>query len=105
FEFLVHLVFGLIALVCLPIVLIYDGRQVPHTQLRPKVLAAEKLREFLTVTGRGGEEYLAANGSVESLQRRPGGWIPVTVGIIGILLGTVSALGAFAASIMLVSLS
>lgn len=105
FEFLVHLVFGLIALVCLPIVLLFDGRQVPRTQLRPKVLAAEKLREFLTITGRGGEEYLAADGSVESLQRRPGGWVPVTVGIIGILLGTVSALGAFAASIMLVSLS
>lgn len=105
FEFLVHLFFGLIALVCLPIVLVLDGRRVPRTQLRPKVLAAEKLREFLTVTGRGGEEFLAADGSVESLQRRPGGWVPVTVGIIGILIGTVSVLGAFAASIMLVSLA
>ncbi|KHS51290.1 histidine kinase [Brevibacterium linens] len=105
FEFLVHLFFGLIALVCLPIVLVLDGRRVPRKQLRPKVLAAEKLREFLTVTGHGGEEFLAADGSVESLQRRPGGWIPVTVGFIGILIGTVSVLGAFAASIMLVSLA
>ena len=105
FEFLVHLAFGFVGLVCLPIVLAFDGRRVPRTQLRPKVLAAEKLREFLTVSGRGGEEYLAADGSVESLQRRPGGWIPVTVGIIGILIGTVSTLGAIAASIMLVSLS
>ncbi len=105
FEFLIHLVFGFVGLVCLPIVLAFDGRRVPRTQLRPKVLAAEKLREFLTVSGRGGEEYLAADGSVESLQRRPGGWIPVTVGIIGILIGTVSTLGAIAASIMLVSLS
>ncbi|UVI35758.1 sensor histidine kinase [Brevibacterium spongiae] len=105
FEFLVHIVFGLVAFVCLPIVLFFDGRRVPRKQLRPKVLAAEKLREFLTVTGHGGEEFLAADGSVESLQRRSGGWIPVTVGLIGILLGTVSVLGAVAASFMLVSLS
>ncbi|MGC2975268.1 sensor histidine kinase [Brevibacterium sp. FAM 25378] len=104
-EIFVHIAFGLVAFVCLPIVLLFDGRRVPRKQLRPKVLAAEKLREFLTVTGHGGEEYLAADGSVESLQRRPGGWIPVTVGIIGILIGTVSTLGAIAASIMLVSLS
>ncbi|TNM54097.1 histidine kinase [Brevibacterium sediminis] len=105
FEFFIHLVFGVIALVCLPFVLVFDGRRVPRRQLRPKVLAAEKLREFLTVTGHGGEEFLAADGSVESLQRRPGGWVPVTVGIIGVLIGTVSTLGAFAASIMLVSLA
>lgn len=105
FEFFIQLVFGVIALVCLPFVLVFDGRRVPRRQLRPKVLAAEKLREFLTVTGHGGEEFLAADGSVESLQRRPGGWVPVTVGISGILIGTVSTLGAFAASIMLVSLA
>ncbi|WP_181274988.1 sensor histidine kinase [Brevibacterium oceani] len=104
-ELLIHIVFGLVALACLPIVLFFDGRRVPRKQLRPKVLAAEKLREFLTVTGHGGEEFLAADGSVESLQRRPGGWVPVTVGIIGILIGTVSTLGAFAASVMLISLS
>lgn len=104
-ELFVHFDFGLIALVCLPVVLFHDGRQVPRNQLRPKVLAAEKLREFLTSTGRGGEEFLAADGSVEALQRRPGGWVPVTVGIIGILFGTVSVLGAVAASIILVSLS
>ena len=105
FEFLVHLVFGFIAFICLPVVLLFDGRRVPRKQLRPKVLAAEKLREFLTVTGHGGEEFLAADGSVEALQRRPGGWVTVTVGIIGLLLGTVSALGFFAASLILVSLS
>jgi signal transduction histidine kinase len=105
FEFLIHLVFGLMALICLPIVLLFDGRRIPRKQLRPKVLAAEKLREFLTVSGRGGEEFLAADGSVESLQRRPGGWVPVTIGLIGILCGTISALGACAASIMLVSLA
>ncbi|WP_169253430.1 histidine kinase [Brevibacterium sp. 'Marine'] len=104
-EIFVHIVFGLVSFVCLPIVLLFDGRRIPRQQLRPKVLASEKLREFLTVTGHGGDEFLAADGSVESLQRRPGGWIPVTVGIIGILLGTVSILGAFAASIMLISLS
>ena len=104
-EIFVHIVFGLVSFVCLPIVLLFDGRRIPRKQLRPKVLASEKLREFLTVTGHGGDEFLAADGSAESLQRRPGGWIPVTVGIIGILLGTVSILGALAASIMLVSLS
>lgn len=104
-EIFVHIVFGLAAFVCLPIVLVFDGRRVPRKQLRPKVLAAEKLREFLTVTGHGGDEFLAADGSVESLQRRPGGWVPVIVGIIGILLGTVSILGPFAASAMLISLS
>ncbi len=104
-EIFVHIVFGLVSFVCLPIVLVFDGRRIPRKQLRPKVLASEKLREFLTVTGHGGDEFLAADGSVESLQRRPGGWIPVTVGIVGILLGTVSILGAFAASIMLISLS
>src|SRR5699024_3321337 len=55
--------------------------------------------------GRGGEEFLAADGSVESLQRRPGGWVPITIGLAGILFGTVSALGAPAAAIILVSLS
>ncbi|WP_166974503.1 sensor histidine kinase [Brevibacterium atlanticum] len=105
FELLVHFVCGFIGLVCLPVVLFFDGRRIPRKQLRPKVLAAEKLREFLTVTGHGGEEFLASDGSVESLQRRPGGWVPVTVGIIGILLGTLSVLGAFAASFMLVSLA
>ncbi len=104
-EIFVHIVFGLVSFVCLPIVLVFDGRRVLRKQLRPKVLAAEKLREFLTVTGHGGDEFLASDGSVESLQRRPGGWVPVTVGIIGLLLGTVSILGAFAASIMLISLS
>lgn len=104
-ELFIHIALGIIAFACLPIVLFFDGRRVPRKQLRPKVLAAEKLREFLTVTGHGGEEFLAADGSVESLQRRAGGWVPVTVGIIGILLGTISILGAFAASLMLVSLS
>jgi signal transduction histidine kinase len=104
-EMFVHIVFGLAALACLPIVLLFDGRQIPRRQLRPKVLAAEKLREFLTAAGRGGDEFLAADGSVESLQRRPGGWVPVAVGIIGILLGNISVLGAFAAAIMIVSLS
>ncbi|WP_198587577.1 histidine kinase, partial [Brevibacterium epidermidis] len=104
-EIFVHIIFGLVSFVCLPIVLVFDGRRVPRKQLRPKVLAAEKLREFLTVTGHGGEEFLAVDGSVESLQRRPGGWIPVTIGFIGILLGTVSILGAFAAAVMLISLS
>lgn len=104
-ELFVHFVFGLIALACLPIVLLFDGRRVLRKQLRPKVLAAEKLREFLTVTGHGGDEFLDADGSVESLQRRAGGWVPVTVGIIGLLLGTVSVLGAFAASLILISLS
>ena len=104
-EIFVHIIFGLVSFVCLPIVLVFDGRRVPRKQLRPKVLAAEKLREFLTVTGHGGEEFLAVDGSVESLQRRPGGWIPVTIGFIGILLGTVSVLGAFAAAVMLISLS
>ena len=104
-ELLVHFVFGLVSLICLPLVLFFDGRRVPRKQLRPKVLAAEKLGEFLTVTGRGGEEFLAADGSVESLQRRPGGWIPVTVGIIGLLCGTVSTVGFLAASLILVSLS
>lgn len=105
FEFLVHLAFGTVSLLCLPVVLLYDGRRVPRKQLRPKVLAAEKLREFLTVAGHGGGEFLAADGSVESLQRRPGGWVPVLVGIIGIYFGTVSVLGAAAASIMVVSLA
>lgn len=105
FEFLVHLAFGFVGLVCLPIVLAFDGRRVPRTQLRPKVLAAEKLREFLTVTGHGGEDFLAVDGSVESLQRRTGGWIPIVLGIIGIFCGTISAMGAAAASIIIVSLS
>ncbi|MGO2034863.1 MAG: sensor histidine kinase [Brevibacterium sp.] len=104
-ELFLHIGFGLIALACLPIVLICDGRRVPRRQLRPKVLAAEKLREFLTASGHGGEDFLAADGSVEALQRRPGGWVPVTVGIAGILIGTVSILGAFAASLILISLS
>ena len=104
-EIFVHIIFGLVSFVCLPIVLVFDGRRVPRKQLRPKVLAAEKMREFLTVTGHDGEEFLAVDGSVESLQRRPGGWIPVTIGFIGILLGTVSVLGAFAAAVMLISLS
>lgn len=104
-ELFLHIGFGLIALACLPIVLIFDGRRIPRRQLRPKILAAEKLREFLTTSGHGGEEFLAADGSVEALQRRPGGWVPVTFGLIGIAIGTVSVLGATAATIMLISLS
>ncbi|MDN6605073.1 sensor histidine kinase [Brevibacterium sp.] len=104
-ELLLHIIFGIIALACLPVVLCFDGRRIPRRSLRPKVLAAEKFREFLTTSGRGGEEFLAADGSVESLQRRPGGWIPVTVGLLGILVGTISLLGAFASSLILITLS
>ena len=104
-ELVVHIAFGVIALACLPIVLYFDGRTIPRKTLRPKVLAAEKFREFLTASGRGGEEFLTEDGSVESLQRRSGGWIPVAVGLLGILLGTISLLGAFAASALLITLS
>lgn len=104
-ELFVHIAFGIVALACLPIVLLFDGRTIPRKTLRPKVLAAEKFRDFLTASGRGGEEFLAEDGSVESLQRRPGGWIPVAVGLLGILLGTISLLGAVAASALLITLS
>ena len=104
-ELWLHIVFGIVALACLPIVLYFDGRTIPRKTLRPKVLAAEKFRAFLTASGRGGDEFLAADGSVESLQRRPGGWIPVAVGILGILIGTISLLGVFAASALLITLS
>ena len=104
-EVYLHIGFGTIALVCLPIVLCLDGRTIPRNTLRPKVLAAEKLREFLSTSGREGVEFLSTDDSVETLQRRPGGWVPVTIGILGILIGTVSLLGAFPASIILVSLS
>lgn len=104
-ELFVHIAFGIITLACLPIVLCLDGRTIPRKTLRPKVLAAEKFREFLTTSGRGGEEFLTEVESVESLQRRPGGWIPVTVGLLGILIGTISLLGAFAASALLITLS
>lgn len=104
-ELFLHIIFGIIALACLPFVLLFDGRTIPRKTLRPKVIAAEKLRDFLTTSGRGGEEFLAADGSVESLQRRPGGWVPVTVGLIGILLGTMSILGAAAATLILITLS
>ena len=104
-ELFVHIAFGIVALACLPIVLLFDGRTIPRKTLRPKVLAAEKFRDFLTASGLGGEEFLAEDGSVESLQRRPGGWIPVAVGLLGILLGTISLLGAVAASALLITLS
>ena len=104
-ELYLHIGLGVLTLVCLPFVLIRDGRRIPRRQLHPQVLAAEKLREHLASGGRGGEEFLAADGSVESLQRRPGGWVPITIGLAGILFGTVSALGAPAAAIILVSLS
>lgn len=104
-ELFVHIIFGIIALVCLPITLSFDGRTIGHHTLRPKVLAAERLREFLTSTGRGGEEFLTHEGSVESLQRRTGGWIPITVGIVGILAGTISFFGVAAASILVITLA
>lgn len=104
-ELYLHIIFGIIALACLPIVLIFDGRTIPRSTLRPKVIAAEKLRDFLTTSGRGGEEFLAADDSVESLQRRPGGWIPVTFGLLGIVTGTIGILGAFAGSLILITLS
>ena len=104
-ELFFHIVFGIIALTALPIVLQVDGRTIPRTALRPKVLAAEKLRELLTTSGRGGEEFLANDGSVESLQRGTGGWVPVLLGIIGILTGTISFLGVVAASILIIALA
>lgn len=104
-ELSIHIVFGVISLACLPIALRFDGRTIPRETLRPMVLAAEKLRDFLNSSGRGGEEFLSADGSVESLQRRPGGWLPVTVGLLGILIGTISLLGAVASSLILVTLS
>lgn len=104
-EIWLHIGFGILALVCLPIVLCFDGRTIPRKTLRPKVLAAERLRDFLGASGRGGEDFLSTDGSVETLQRRPGGWVPVTIGILGLLIGTVSLLGAMASSIILVSLA
>ena len=83
-ELYLHIGLGVLTLVCLPFVLIRDGRRIPRRQLHPQVLAAEKLREHLASGGRGGEEFLAADGSVESLQRRPGGWVPITIGLAGI---------------------
>lgn len=104
-ELYLHIIFGIVALACLPITLACDGRSIPRKTLHPKVLAAEKFRGFLTASGRGGEEFLAEAGSVESLQRRPGGWLPVTIGLFGILLGTISVLGAVAASALVITLS
>ncbi|MDN5806179.1 MAG: histidine kinase [Brevibacterium sp.] len=104
-ELSVHIFFGIITLAILPVVLWLDGRTLPRKTLRPKVLAAEKLREFLTTSGRGGEDFLTHDGSVESLQRRTGGWVPVTLGLIGIFLGTISLLGVAAASILTIALA
>ncbi|WP_193071111.1 MULTISPECIES: sensor histidine kinase [unclassified Brevibacterium] len=104
-ELFIHILFGLISLACLPIVLAFDGRTIPRRSLRPKVIAAEKLRDFLTNTGRGGVEFLASDGSVESLQRRPGGWVPVSVGFLGIVTGTIGVLGAFAGLLILITLT
>ena len=104
-ELFIHIGFGIVSLACLPIVLAFDGRTIPRNTLRPKVIAAEKLRGFLTSSGRGGEEFLAADSSVESLQRRPGGWIPVAVGLLGIITGTIGVLGAIAGLIILITLT
>ncbi|WP_240513550.1 sensor histidine kinase [Brevibacterium aurantiacum] len=104
-ELFIHILFGLISLACLPIVLAFDGRTIPRRSLHPKVIAAEKLRDFLTNTGRGGVEFLASDGSVESLQRRPGGWVPVAVGFLGIVTGTIGVLGAFAGLLILITLT
>ncbi|MDN6159508.1 MAG: two-component sensor histidine kinase, partial [Brevibacterium sp.] len=38
-ELLLHIIFGIIALACLPVVLCFDGRRIPRRSLRPKVLA------------------------------------------------------------------
>ncbi|WP_339391229.1 sensor histidine kinase [Brevibacterium metallidurans] len=104
-ELSVHVVFGLLALVCLPFVLFLDGRTVPRSTLSPKVLAAEKLRTFLADSGRGGESFLDRDGSVEALQRRTGGWIPITLGLVGIFVGMISSFGVAAASVLVISLS
>lgn len=104
-ELFIHIGFGVISLACLPIVLAFDGRTIPRKALRPKVIAAEKLRDFLATSGRGGDEFLAADGSVESLQRRPGGWVPVAVGLLGIVTGTIGILGAVAGLVMLITLT
>lgn len=104
-ELFIHIGFGIISLVCLPIVLAFDGRTIPRKTLRPKVIAAEKLRDFLTSSGRGGEEFLAADSSVESLQRRSGGWVPVAVGLLGIVTGTIGVLGAGAGLVILITLT
>lgn len=104
-ELFIHIFFGIISLACLPVVLAFDGRTIPRRSLRPKVIAAEKLRDFLTSTGRGGVEFLASDDSVESLQRRPGGWVPVAVGFLGIVTGTIGVLGAFAGLLILITLT
>ncbi|MGN6033978.1 sensor histidine kinase [Brevibacterium casei] len=103
-ELSVHVYFGIVALLCLPVVLYLDGRTIPRSALRPKVLAGEKLREFLTDSGRGGEAFLDRDGSVETLQRHTGGWVPITLGLIGIFLGTIASLGAVAAMVLAVTL-
>lgn len=104
-EMTIHAVFGLVALVCLPFVLFLDGRTVPRSTLSPKVLAAEKLRAFLSDSGRGGESFLDRDGSVETLQRRTGGWIPITLGLVGIFAGMIGSFGVAAASVLVISLS
>lgn len=104
-EVTIHIVFGAIALICLPIVLCLDGRTIPRSALRPKVLAAEKLREFLTLSGRGGNAYLDRDGSVEALQRRTGGWVPITLGLVGVALGMIGVLGIAASALLMISLS
>ncbi len=103
-EITIHIVFGAISLACLPIVLWLDGRTVPRSTLRPKVLAAEKLREFLSTSGRGGETFLDRDGSVESLQRHTGGWIPVTLGLIGVAFGTIGVLGIASSGLLMITL-
>lgn len=105
FEVFLHLSLGVVALVCLPFVLYLDGRVVPWNTLRPKVLASEKLREFLENLGHDGEEFLAKEGSAEALQRRTGGWIPITLGLFGVIAGTISFVGAAAGSLLMISLT
>ncbi|EKU46715.1 MULTISPECIES: sensor histidine kinase [Brevibacterium] len=103
-EIAIHIVFGAISVACLPVVLWLNGRTVPRSTLRPKVLAAEKLRDFLAASGRGGEKFLDRDGSVESLQRRTGGWIAVTLGLIGVAFGTIGVLGIASSGLLMITL-